>query len=267
MSERPGFPVGAVTVIGIDVLAEQRHFAHAIAGKPLDIGDDLCDRARNFCAARIRHHAERAEFVAAFLNGDEGRDAALARRFARSGGKKIEFVFRRKFGVECAAFALGLAQKVRKPVIALRSDNKIDGALAAQNLFALGLRDAARDRDRHPAAGERCFVFHVAQAAEFGINLVHRFFANVTGIEHHQIGVLGAIGLDIALGRQRVRHTMRIVDVHLATVGFYVDFPGSVHATRWAVRRAAPKGPDALRGSYISDIPWFQAGLSAPMGC
>ena len=120
-------------------------------------------------------------------------------------------------------------------MIALRSDNKVDGALAAENFFALGLRDAARDCDRHAAAGERGFVFYFAQAAEFGIDLVRRLFADVTGIQHHEIGVLGAIGLDIALRRQRVRHTMRIVDVHLAAVGFDIDFPGSVHAARWAM--------------------------------
>ena len=188
----------------------------------------------------------------------------VASREARA--EEIEFVFRRKFGVECAAFAFGFAQEIRKPVIALRSDNKIDRAFAAKNFLALGLRDAARDRDRHAAAGERGFVFHLAQAPEFGIDLVHRLFADVTGIEHDQIGVLGAIGLDIAFRRQRVRHTMRIVDVHLATVGFDVDFAGSVHAARWAIKARCPKGPNASRGSNISDIPWFQAGLSAPIG-
>ena len=65
-------PSGALAVIGVDVLAEQRDLAHAGIGQPLGLGDDLRDRPRDFGAARIGHDAEGAELVAAFLHGEEG---------------------------------------------------------------------------------------------------------------------------------------------------------------------------------------------------
>ena len=55
----------------IDVLTDQGDLAHAIVGETLDVIDDLRNRPRDFRAARIGHDTERAEFVAAFLHGDE----------------------------------------------------------------------------------------------------------------------------------------------------------------------------------------------------
>ena len=69
-------PSGALAVIGVDVLAEQRDLAHARAGERSRLGDDCRDRPRDFGAARIGHDAEGAELVAAFLHGDESADAA-----------------------------------------------------------------------------------------------------------------------------------------------------------------------------------------------
>ncbi len=71
-AERPDPAVRSLAVIGVDVLPDQGDFAHAIVGEPEHVVDDLCHGPRHFGAARIGHHAERAEFIAAFLNGDEG---------------------------------------------------------------------------------------------------------------------------------------------------------------------------------------------------
>ena len=98
-------PSGAFAVIGVDVLADQRDLAHAGIGEPLGFGDDLRDRPRDFGAARIGHDAEGAELVAAFLHGDEGRDAARARRCAARRREMIELVLGRKFGVDDLAVA------------------------------------------------------------------------------------------------------------------------------------------------------------------
>ena len=72
--------VRPLAVPGVDVLAEQRDLADAGGSKPLGLGDDLRDRPRNFRAARIGHHAEGAELVAALLDGEEGGDAAAPDR-------------------------------------------------------------------------------------------------------------------------------------------------------------------------------------------
>src|SRR2546429_462167 len=58
--ERPWRTVGSFAVIGINVLADQRDFAHSRVGQPLDLGDNLHHRPRYLGATRVRHDA--AEF-------------------------------------------------------------------------------------------------------------------------------------------------------------------------------------------------------------
>jgi len=76
---------------------------------PRDV-DDSCHRARYFRAARIRHHAEGAELVAAFLHRDERGDAARADRGGLRRRQKAEFVLDREFGLQRAAMAFGARQ-------------------------------------------------------------------------------------------------------------------------------------------------------------
>jgi len=57
---------------------------------------------------------------------------------------------------------------LRQAVIVLRAHHQIDRARAAQDLLALGLRDAAGDRDHHVAALGGGFFLHHPQAAELG---------------------------------------------------------------------------------------------------
>ena len=87
-AERRGRAGLVLAVIGIHVLPDQRHFAHARPGEPLDLGRDLLHRPRHFDAARIGHDAEGAELVAAFLHGDEGGNAAAADRLVRGGSQR-----------------------------------------------------------------------------------------------------------------------------------------------------------------------------------
>ncbi len=60
----------------------------------------------------------------------------------------VEFVVDRKFGVDRFAVARGARQQIGQAVIALRTEHQIDRRRAADDLFALGLRDATGDRDR-----------------------------------------------------------------------------------------------------------------------
>ena len=219
-------------MIGVDVLADHRDLADAGIGKPLRFRDDLCNRARDLGAARIGHDAEGAELVAAFLDGDEGGDAARAHRLARRILQKIEFVFRREFGFDRPLAARGLFQQRRQAMIALRPDHEIDRRRAPHDLGAFGLRDAAGDRDGDAASGARRLVLHDAQASELGIDLLRRLLADVAGIEHDEIGVVDVRGLGESFRSQHVRHTKRIVGVHLAAVGFDVELAGSGHAAR-----------------------------------
>ncbi len=71
LAERPASSIRPFAVIGVDVLPDQGDLAHAVIGKPRHILDDPRHGTRDFCATRVRHDAEGAELVAAFLYGDE----------------------------------------------------------------------------------------------------------------------------------------------------------------------------------------------------
>ena len=66
-----------VAVVGIDVLAQQGDLAHALVSEALGLLDDVVDGPRPLAAARIGHHAEGAELVAAFLHGHKGGNATV----------------------------------------------------------------------------------------------------------------------------------------------------------------------------------------------
>ena len=117
-------------------------------------------------------------------------------------------------------------------MIVLRADHQIDRAGAADDFLALGLRHAAGDRNQHAAALRLGGFLELAHAADLGIDLVDRFLADVAGVEDDQVGVVHARGFGVTGRRQRVRHTIGIVDVHLAAEGLDVDFAGFAHAAR-----------------------------------
>ena len=62
----------------------------------------------------------------------------------------------------------------------------------AQDLRALGLGDAAGDRDDHAPAAPLLGGLQAAQAAELGKHLLRRLLADVAGVEDHHVGVLRA---------------------------------------------------------------------------
>ena len=79
---RPRSAIAAVVhrpAIGVDVLAEQVDFAHALLGELRDFGQHVVERAADFLAARVRHDAERAVLRAAFHDRDERGRAFGAR--------------------------------------------------------------------------------------------------------------------------------------------------------------------------------------------
>jgi hypothetical protein len=217
-------------VIGVDVLSDQRDLAHPGVDEALRFGDDFRRRTRHLRAARIGHHAEGAELVAAFLHGHERGDAARADRRAGRRHQMIELVFGRKLGVDHAALAFGARHEFGQPVVALRAEYHVDDGGAANDLLALGLRHAAGHCDQHAAAVARRAFLERAHAAELRIDLLGGLFADMACVEDEQIDVFGAGGFHVSFARQRVGHTMGIVDVHLATVGLDVQLARSAHS-------------------------------------
>ncbi len=228
--QRPGTPIRPVAVIGVDVLADQRDLADPGRRQMLDFGEDFLHRPRDFRAARIGHDAEGAELVTTLLHGDESGNAARADCHRARRREVIEFVVGRELGVDGFAAAFRARQQFREPVIILRPEDQIDYGRTADDLFTFGLRDTAGDGHDNVAALSGGFVFHHAHAAEFRIDLLGGLLADIAGIEDDEIGVFGGGCLDIAFRRQGIRHTTRVVDVHLATIGFDVQFARFVHA-------------------------------------
>ena len=223
-------PSGPTSVIGIHVLPDECYLAHAGIGQPLDFGDDLFNWPRDFGSTCVGHYAKRAELVATFLYGDKSGNAALGDHVSFGCSQNVELVLDWKLGIDDFLAALSARDHGRQTVIILRADDQIDRAGAADDFFAFRLCDATGDYNHHAAAVPCRSLFHLADAADLRIDLLRSFFADVTGVQNDEIGVLGTSGLGEPGGNQGVRHTMGIVDVHLATEGFDVDFAGSAHA-------------------------------------
>ena len=189
------------------VLAEQRDFLRARFDQLARFGHQIAVRTRDFRAARIGHHAIGAELVAAFLHGEEG-----GRADPPAFGQRGELGDRGHVGIG-RAFALHRAvQHFGQAVVGLRADDHAHRGRAFHDLLALGLRDAARDRD-HRRLGLRLAL---GQAADVRIDLLRRLLADVAGVEHHQIGVLALGRRRNALRIEHLGHALAVIDVHLA---------------------------------------------------
>ena len=108
------------------------------------------------------------------------------------------------------------AQELGQAVKALRTDHDIDRRLAAQDFRSLRLGKAAGDNQRRPLPRPAAFVLEFAQLAEFGIDLLRRPFANMAGVEDDKVGVFDRASLAVALLGRNVRHSLGVVDIHLA---------------------------------------------------
>src|SRR5262249_32668461 len=152
------------------------------------------------------HDAKRAEAVASLLDRDECGDAARSGRRAARRLEKIEFVFYWKFRIDHAPLAGEAVDEGGEAMIALRADDEVDDRSAAQNFLAVRLRNTAGDRNRHRAVVAGGGLLQFSHAAEFRIDLLGGFLADMAGIEDDEVGILGRGGFDKAMRRQNVRH-------------------------------------------------------------
>src|SRR5690606_34607313 len=222
-AETPFPAVRTFAVPGIDVLAEQRDFPHAGLRQPLRFGYDLRYGAGHLRAACVGNHAEGAELVAPLLNGEKSRDTAAAHRLARGRGQMLELVLDGVVGLDHLVARSGAPQHGGQAMIGLRADDKIDRRRPPQDFPAFSLGDAARNADHRFAALFGALVLDLPDAAELRIYLFRRLFANVAGVEEDEVRLLDRFGGAIAFRRQRVRHALGIVHIHLAAIGLYKD--------------------------------------------
>ena len=106
-------------MISIHVLADQRQLAHTGVCQPLDLGDNLFNRPRDFSAAGIGHDTESTELVAAFLHSDECGNATLGDGVSFGCRQNIELVLDRKLCVDDFLSALRADDHLRQAVIIL----------------------------------------------------------------------------------------------------------------------------------------------------
>ena len=203
-------------MIGVDVLPEQGDFARPCGGERFDLRQHLRDRAGNLGTPGVGHDAERAELVAAFLDGDKGAHPARANNLARRRGQEVELVFPREFGVDDRRMAR-LGDQLGQAMIILWTDDEVDGGLAAQNFAPLGLGDAAGDDERGVSPARRSRALEGADLAELGIDLFRGALADVAGIEDDEVGVLDFFRLGKTFLPRDIGHALRVVDVHLAS--------------------------------------------------
>jgi hypothetical protein len=92
--------------VGVDVLAKERDFAHALVGQVCDFRQHVVERPRHLLAPRVRHDAERAILAAAFHDRHE-----RARPFHPRRRQVVEF------------FDFGKADVDLRPSLAPRRDH------------------------------------------------------------------------------------------------------------------------------------------------
>ena len=220
---------------GVDVLSQERDLFHARRGERPHFGDDRLHGARNLRTPRIGHDAERAELVASFLHGHEGGrslrlflsprcvflrafEGAFSRFQARF-GEHVELFLDREVRLQnIAARAGGFGEKLRQAVIGLRPHDHVDHGRARFHLGALGLGDAAGDRNRHVPAFGAAGGLQFLQSAEFGVNFLRGLLPDVAGIEDDKVRVVGRLGPRVAQRRQEIDHAFAVIDVHLTAI-------------------------------------------------
>ena len=112
---------------------------------------------------------------------------------------------------------LNRAHHGRKAVIGLRANDQVHNRLTAHNLFAFGLRDTARNTNFQIGV----VIAQRFQAAQFRIDLFRCLLANVARIQQDHIRFFRTAHLLITLTRQRLCHTLAVIDIHLAAIGFH----------------------------------------------
>ncbi len=234
----------------VDVLPEQGDLARAAVDQRMRLGDDVGGRSADLGAAGVGHDAISAEFVAAFLDGEEGRRSAAAAR-----GHSLELRNRRHVGVERPAAARRLGDQFGQAMIGLRTDDDVDQRRAPLRLGAFGLGDAAGQGDH------RLRAILAAQPADVRIGPLRRFLADVAGVEHDEIGVLALACRGHAAARQQLAHALAVIDVHLAAEAFD-SVRGGGHSANSIGGVASDLKPSA---DAIAACAWAASSLRSPV--
>src|SRR5690554_6865016 len=248
--------VVGVATIGVYVLPQQVHLAHALGSQVGHFGDDVIHRAADFFAAGVGHHAEGAVFAAAFHDRNERRRAVGA------GLRQIvEFFDLREADIDHAnAITLGayFGDHVGQAVQGLRAEDHIHVGCPVDDGLAFLARDAAANADDQVGL----FGFETFPAAKLVKHFLLSFFADGAGVQQQDVGVIGVVGDFHRFARfEQVCHTGRVVLVHLAAVGFDEQLLGHGSHVVWCVLRRGV-GRWQKWTAHYNGVPKLQPPLS-----
>ena len=211
-----------IAMPGIHILPQQGDFAHACGHQIAGLSHNAVSGAADFGPTGIGDDTKGAKLVAAFLHGQ--KRTGTTGHF-RAGGQVVKLVVQREFSVQCPLALRHLIHHRRQTVITLRANDQIDQRHPAQNLGPLGLGHTAGDTD----AQIRVCRFQRTQTANIGKHLFGGLFADMAGVDQHQIGLFCLIRGDIALRAHGFDHTFAVIDIHLTAIGFDEQFFGRRH--------------------------------------
>ena len=212
-------------MIGIHVLPKQGDLTHAARNQITRLTDQAINRARHLGSARIGHHTERTELVAAFLNRQKRRRPTP--RCARLWQQR-KFVFFGKVRIQRLLTPVHSLHHRGQAMIGLRPDNQINQRLTPHDLFPLSLRDTSG----HANLQIGVCVPQRAQTAKLGIHLFRRLFADMARVEENHIRALWRVDLLIPTCAQSLSHALTVIDVHLTAIGLHKQLLGHLGVPR-----------------------------------
>ena len=195
---------------------------NAWRGDDGDFDQHVLEGAREFLAARVRHHAVVAVLAAAFHDRDEG-----ARALDLGRGQVVELLDLGEADVHLGpVLRTACVQQFGQAVQGLGAKHHVHIGGALDDLDAFLAGHAAAYANLHAA---RLQVLDAAQVAE---DLFLGLFAHRAGVEQDEVGLVHVLRGLVALGgAQHVHHLVRVVLVHLAAEGFDKDFFGHGNVT------------------------------------
>ena len=235
-------PSGPSPWIGVDVLAQQRELARTRCDQTARLAQDVGRGPALLGAARVGHDAEGAELVAAFLDGQEGADAAGGPIL----GQAVELALDRELGVDH-----GTVRRAHGGPAARAGGDRPAGRPRCRRRAPA--RPAARPRPgprSRPRPGPGRAPWRRARSSRSrrrrpsSENTFSAAFSRMWQVFRTTRSASSAVATArVAMRRQGVRHTIGIVDVHLAAVGLDEEILGHVASingiTCWRMRWAS----------------------------
>ena len=176
--------VSVAETVRIDGLPEQHDFFHAARGQLANLAHQVRRWNRALAAARERHHAERAEFVASAHRGHVGAHAAA--------------VVGRDIGVSLGAIEpdiygwieAGAADHLGQSAVAVRPRDHVEERRLLHDRDAIMLRHASEQPDFHL----RPRILQARKLAQPMQHLLFGMLANRAGVEQDDVRILDAVG-------------------------------------------------------------------------